>query len=40
LSRELRYFERPELAPVARTLSRYTTRPWTDDYSDPLEYLH
>jgi hypothetical protein len=40
LSRELRYFERPELASVARTLPRYTTRPWTDDYSDPLEYLH
>jgi hypothetical protein len=40
LAREPRAFARAELAPVAKALPQYGSRPWTDDYSDPLEFLH
>ena len=40
LSRQAQYFERVELASVVRLLPHYTSRPWSDDYSDPLDFLH
>jgi spermidine synthase len=40
LSRQSRYFERAELASVVRLLPHNMSRPWSDDYSDPMDFLH